>query len=93
MTLLWISSCLILLAYAAIGGLVSLLMRPGAEDAGGMFSAGRATWRAVAFSGGGLLLLAAHVSKTVLGLAAGALTFIPALPALSFDEPPVAKRG
>ena len=39
-TLLWTSSCLILLAYAAIGGLVALLMRPGAEDAGWMFSAG-----------------------------------------------------
>jgi MFS transporter, PAT family, beta-lactamase induction signal transducer AmpG len=91
-TLLWTSSCLILLAYASIGGLVALLMRPEQKTRVGCFlQAGNLA--GVAFSGGGLLLLATHVSKAMLGLAAGALTFIPALPALWFDEPKAAKRG
>jgi PAT family beta-lactamase induction signal transducer AmpG len=91
-TLLWTSSCLILLAYASIGGLVALLMRPEQKTRVGCFlQAGNLA--GVAFSGGGLLLLAAHVSKAMLALAAGALTFLPALPALSFDEAPAAKRG
>jgi PAT family beta-lactamase induction signal transducer AmpG len=91
-TLLWTSSCLILLAYASIGGLVALLMRPEQKTRVGCFlQAGNLA--GVAFSGGGLLLLAAHVSEAMLALAAGALTFLPALPALSFDEPPAAKRG
>jgi PAT family beta-lactamase induction signal transducer AmpG len=91
-TLLWTSSCLILLAYASIGGLVALLMRPEQKTRVGCFlQAGNLA--GVAFSGGGLLLLATHVSKAMLGLAAGALTFIPALPALWFDEPKAAKLG
>jgi MFS transporter, PAT family, beta-lactamase induction signal transducer AmpG len=90
--LLWTSSCLILLASASMGGLVALLMRPEQKTRVGCFlQAGNLA--GVAFSGGGLLLLAAHVSKLTLGLAAAALTFIPALPVLWFDEGPVARRG
>ena len=91
-TLLWTSSCLILLAYAALGGLISLLMRQEQKTRVGCFlQAGNLAGGAL--SGGGLLLLATHVSKWTLGLAAGALTFIPALPVLLFHEPSVAKRG
>ena len=91
-TLLWTSSCLILLASAAMGGLVALLMRQDQKTRVGCFlQAGNLAGGA--FSGGGLLLLAAHVSKPTLGLAAATLTFVPALPVLFFDEPPVAKRG
>ena len=91
-TLLWTSSCLILLASAAMGGLIALLMRPDQKTRVGCFlQAGNLA--GVAFSGGGLLLLAAHVSKPMLGLAAAALTFVPALPVLWFDEHPVARRG
>jgi MFS transporter, PAT family, beta-lactamase induction signal transducer AmpG len=90
--LLGTSSCLILLASASMGGLVALLMRPEQKTRVGCFlQAGNLA--GVAFSGGGLLLLAAHVSKLTLGLAAAALTFIPALPVLWFDEHPVARRG
>ncbi len=91
-TLLWTSSCLILLASAAMGGLVALLMRQEQKTRVGCFlQAGNLAGGAL--SGGGLLLLATHFSKMTLGLAAGALTFLPALPVLLFDEPPVAKRG
>jgi MFS transporter, PAT family, beta-lactamase induction signal transducer AmpG len=91
-SLLWTSSCLILLASAAMGGLISLLMRQEQKTRVGCFlQAGNLA--GVAFSGGGLLLLAAHVSKLTLGLTTAALTFIPALPVLWFDERPVAKRG
>jgi MFS transporter, PAT family, beta-lactamase induction signal transducer AmpG len=91
-TLLWSSSCLILLAYAAIGGLVALLMRQEQKTRVGCFlQAGNLG--GAALSGGGLLMLAAHVSKATLGLAAAALTFIPALPVLLFNEPPSTKQG
>jgi MFS transporter, PAT family, beta-lactamase induction signal transducer AmpG len=91
-TLLWTSSCLILLASAAMGGLIALLMRPEQKTRVGCFlQAGNLA--GVAFSGGGLLLLAAHVSKPMLGLAAAALTFAPVLPVLWFDERLVARRG
>jgi PAT family beta-lactamase induction signal transducer AmpG len=91
-TLLWTSSCLILLGSAAVGGLISLLMRQEQKTRVGCFlQAGNLAGGAL--SGGGLLLLATHVSKLTLGLAAAALTFIPALPVLWFDERPVAKRG
>ena len=90
-TLLWTSSCLILLASAAMGGLISLLMRQEQKTRVGCFlQAGNLA--GVAFSGGGLLLLAAHVSKAMLGLAAAALTLVPALPVLGFNEPPVSRR-
>jgi len=91
-TLLWTSSCFILLASAAMGGLVALLMRQDQKTRVGCFlQAGNLAGGAL--SGGGLLLLATHVSKATLGLVAAALTFVPALPALLFDEPPVTKRG
>jgi MFS transporter, PAT family, beta-lactamase induction signal transducer AmpG len=91
-TLLWTSSCLILLGSAAVGGLISLLMRQDQKTRVGCFlQAGNLAGGAL--SGGGLLLLATHVSKLTLGLAAAALTFIPVLPVLWFDERPVAKRG
>src|SRR6202789_2501527 len=81
--LLWTSSCLILLASASLGGLVASLMLPEQKTRVGCFlQAGNLA--GVAFSGGGLLLLAAHVSKLTLGLAAAALTFLPALPVLWF---------
>jgi PAT family beta-lactamase induction signal transducer AmpG len=90
--LLWTSSCLILLAAAAMGGLVALLMRPEQKTRVGCFlQAGNLAGGAL--SGGGLLFVATHVSKLTLGLAAAALTFIPALPVLWFDEPPLVKRG
>src|SRR6202042_2844770 len=91
-TLLWIASCLILLGSAALGGLVASLMRQDQKTRVGCFlQAGNLAGGAL--SGGGLLLLATHVSKLTLGLAAAALTLIPVLPVLWFDEPPVAKRG
>jgi PAT family beta-lactamase induction signal transducer AmpG len=91
-TLLWTSSCLALLASAAMGGLVALLMRQQQKTRVGCFlQAGNLA--GISLSGGGLLLLATHVSKVTLGLAAGALTFIPALPVLLLDEPPLAKQG
>jgi PAT family beta-lactamase induction signal transducer AmpG len=90
-TLLWVSSCLILLAYAALGGLVTLLMRQEQKTRVGCFlQAGNLG--GTALSGGGLLLLASHVSNTTLGLVAGALTLAPALPVLFFHEPPVVRR-
>jgi PAT family beta-lactamase induction signal transducer AmpG len=90
-SLLWTSSCLILLASAAMGGLIALLMRQEQKTRVGCFlQAGNLGGGAL--SGGGLLLLASHVSKLTLGLAAGALTLLPAFPVLWFDEPPVAKR-
>jgi PAT family beta-lactamase induction signal transducer AmpG len=80
-TLLWTSSCLILLGSAAVGGLISLLMRQDQKTRVGCFlQAGNLAGGAL--SGGGLLLLATHVSKLTLGLAAAALTFIPVLPVL-----------
>jgi PAT family beta-lactamase induction signal transducer AmpG len=91
-TLLWTSSCLILLGSAAVGGLISLLMRQDQKTRVGCFlQAGNLAGGAL--SGGGLLLLATHVSKLTLGLAAAALTVIPVLPVLWFEERPVVKRG
>src|SRR3984885_12229922 len=91
-TLLWIASCLILLGSAALGGLVASLMRQDQKTRVGCFlQAGNLAGGAL--SGGGLLLLASHVSKLTLGVAAAAITLVPALPVLWFDEPPVAKRG
>jgi hypothetical protein len=90
--LLWIASCLILVGSAAMGGLVALLMRQDQKTRVGCFlQAGNLAGGAL--SGGGLLLLASHASKLTLGMAAGAITFAPALLVLLFDEPPVVKRG
>lgn len=91
-TLLWTASCLILLGSAAIGGLVALLMRPDQKTRVGCFlQAGNLA--GAAMSGGGLLLVATHVGKLTLGMAAGVITFIPALLVLLFHEPPALKRG
>ena len=61
-TLLWTSSCLILLASAAMGGLIALLMRPDQKTRVGCFlQAGNLA--GVAFSGGGLRAGHAHVAS------------------------------
>ena len=91
-TLLWVASCLILLGYAALGGLAVLLMRPDQKTRVGCFlQAGNLA--GMALSGGVLLLVATHLGKVALVLAAGAITFAPGLLVLLFDEPPVTKRG
>src|SRR3984957_14145047 len=91
-TLLWTSSCLILLGSAAVGGLISLLMRQDQKTRVGCFlQAGNLAGGAL--SGGGLLLLASHVSKLTLGVAAAAITLVPALLALLLHEPAVVKRS
>jgi PAT family beta-lactamase induction signal transducer AmpG len=49
-----------------------------------------------ALGGGALLLLSQHVGRTVLGLVAAAVVFVPSLAALLIDEPPllpVAEEG
>jgi MFS transporter, PAT family, beta-lactamase induction signal transducer AmpG len=90
--LLLTAGCLILLASAATGGLVASLMRAEERTRVGCFlQAGNLGGGALA--GGGLLLLASHVNKLTLGVAAGAVVLAPALLALLLDEPPVAKRG
>ncbi len=89
--LLWISSCLVLLGSAAMGGLVSLLMRQEQKTRVGCFlQAGNLAGGAL--SGGGLLLVAGHAGKLTLGLAAAALTILPVLPAVLLHEDPPAKR-
>jgi PAT family beta-lactamase induction signal transducer AmpG len=91
-TLLWIASCLILLGSAALGGLVSSLMRQDQKTRVGCFlQAGNLAGGAL--SGGALLLLASHVSKLTLGVAAAAITLAPALLALLLHEPAVVKRN
>jgi PAT family beta-lactamase induction signal transducer AmpG len=91
-TLLWVASCLILLGYAALGGLAVLMMRPDQKTRVGCFlQAGNLA--GTALSGGVLLLVATHLGKVALVLAAGAITFAPGLLVLLFDEPPVTKRG
>jgi MFS transporter, PAT family, beta-lactamase induction signal transducer AmpG len=91
-TLLWIASCLILLGSAALGGLVASLMRQDQKTRVGCFlQAGNLAGGAL--SGGGLLLLASHVSKLTLGVAAAAITLVPASLALLLHEPAVVKRS
>jgi MFS transporter, PAT family, beta-lactamase induction signal transducer AmpG len=91
-TLLWIASCLILLGSAAMGGLVASLMRQDQKTRVGCFlQAGNLA--GVALSGGGLLLLTSYAGKRALGVAAGAITFAPALLVLLLDEPPVIREG
>ena len=91
-TLLWIASCLILLGSGALGGLVASLMRQDQKTRVGCFlQAGNLAGGAL--SGGGLLLLASHVSKLTLGVAAAAITLVPALLALLLHEPAVVKRS
>ncbi len=91
-TLLWIASCLILLGSAALGGLVASLMRQDQKTRVGCFlQAGGLS--SGALSGGGLLLLASHVSKMTLGIAAAAITLVPALLALLLHEPAMVKRS
>jgi hypothetical protein len=91
-SLLWISSCLVLLGSAALGGLASLLMRQDQKTRVGCFlQAGNLAGGAL--SGGGLLLVASHAGKLTLGLATAALTIMPALPVLLLHEDPVGNRG
>jgi PAT family beta-lactamase induction signal transducer AmpG len=90
--LLWMASCLILLAFAAMGGLVASLMREDQKTRTGCFLQG-GYLAGSALSGGGLLLLASHVGKWPLGVAAGGITFAPAMLVLLLNEPPIAKRG
>ena len=91
-TLLWMASCLILLGSAALGGLVASLMRQDQKTRVGCFlQAGNLAGGAL--SGGGLLLLASHVSKLTLGVAAAAITLVPALLALLLHEPALVKRS
>jgi MFS transporter, PAT family, beta-lactamase induction signal transducer AmpG len=91
-TLLWIASCLILLGSAALGGLVASLMRQDQKTRVGCFlQAGNLAGGAL--SGGGLLLLASHVGRLALGVAAAAITLVPALLALLLHEPAVVKRS
>lgn len=91
-TLLWIASCLILLGSAAMGGLVALLMRQDQKTRVGCFlQAGNLA--GVALSGGGLLLLASHVERLTLGMAAAAITLVPVLLVLLFKEPKLVSRS
>jgi PAT family beta-lactamase induction signal transducer AmpG len=90
--LLVIASCLILLASASIGGLVASLMREDQKTRVGCFlQAGNLAGGAL--GGGILLLLASHVSKFTLGIAAGAVVLTPALLVLLLHEPSVARRS
>jgi MFS transporter, PAT family, beta-lactamase induction signal transducer AmpG len=91
-TLLWMASCLILLGSAALGGLVASLMRQDQKTRVGCFlQAGNLAGGSL--SGGGLLLLASHVSKLTLGVAAAVITLVPASLALLLHEPEVVKRS
>jgi MFS transporter, PAT family, beta-lactamase induction signal transducer AmpG len=90
--LLFTATCLILLASAAIGGMVASLVRPEQKTRVGCFlQAGNLGGGAL--GGGALLLLAPHVSKFTLGAAAAAVVMAPALLVLVLHEPPVAKSG
>jgi len=89
-TLLFTASCLILLASAALGGLVASLMRPEQRTRVGCFlQAGNLGGGAI--GGGILLMMAPHVSKFTLGAAAAAAVMAPALLVLLLHEPPLAK--
>jgi MFS transporter, PAT family, beta-lactamase induction signal transducer AmpG len=91
-TLLFAASCLILLASAALGGLVASLMRSEQKTRVGCFlQAGNLGGGAL--GGGVLLLMAPYVSKFTLGAAAAAIVMAPALLVLVLHEPPVAKSG
>ncbi len=91
-TLLFTATCLILLASAAIGGMVASLVRPEQKTRVGCFlQAGNLGGGAL--GGGALLLLAPHVSKFTLGAAAAAVVLAPALLVLVLHEPPVAKAA
>jgi len=88
--LLFTASCLILLASAALGGLVASLMRPEQRTRVGCFlQAGNLGGGAI--GGGILLMMAPHVSKFTLGAAAAAAVMAPALLVLLLHEPPLAK--
>jgi len=88
--LLFTASCLILLASAALGGLVASLMRPEQRTRVGCFlQAGNLGGGAI--GGGILLMMAPHVSKFTLGAAAAAAVIAPALLVLLLHEPPLAK--
>jgi PAT family beta-lactamase induction signal transducer AmpG len=90
--LLLIATCLILMASAAVGGMVASLMRPEQKTRVGCFlQAGNLGGGAL--GGGVLLLLAPHVSKFILGAAAAAVVMAPALLVLLLHEPPLAKQG
>jgi PAT family beta-lactamase induction signal transducer AmpG len=90
--LLFSAASLIYLSSAATGGLVAALVREQDKTRAGCFmQAG--TLAGGALGGGGLLMLASHVDKLTLGVAAGAVVFAPAMLALLIDEPPIAKGG
>lgn len=90
--MLFTATCLILLAAAAIGGMVASLVRPEQKTRVGCFlQAGNLGGGAL--GGGALLLLAPHVSKFALGAAAAAVVMAPALMVLALHEPPVARSG
>jgi PAT family beta-lactamase induction signal transducer AmpG len=89
--LLLLATCLIFVAAAAVGGLVASLMRPDQKTRVGCFlQAGNLGGGAL--GGGLLLLLAPHVSKFTLGMAAAAVVLAPALIVLAILEPPVPRR-
>jgi len=90
--LLFVGACASTLAAAAKGGLVAeLIPEEGKTRAASMIEVGILSGGAL--GGGGLVLLAQHVSRGTLGIAGGALLFSFAAPALFLDEPPVKPLG
>ena len=91
-TLLFLAGCAVTLASASKGGLIAELVPDHRRtQAASMMQAGILTGGAL--GGGGLVLLAQHVSRSRLGLVAGAVLLLPALAVLSIDEPPIKPLG
>jgi PAT family beta-lactamase induction signal transducer AmpG len=90
--LLFVGSCASMLASAAKGGMAAeLISEDGKTRVASMIEVGILSGGAL--GGGGLVLLAQHLSRSAVGLCAGALLVSLAAPALFIDEPPVKPLG
>jgi PAT family beta-lactamase induction signal transducer AmpG len=90
--MLFLAACVVLLAHAAVGGLMAALVPPELKArAGGFYQMGNCGLAALA--GGAMLYCSAHLARREFGIVSGLMVGLPGLVALTIREPEVVGQG